>query len=66
MHPHHNLIAAKFRRRFFAIASIWEMIGRLSGDSEGFSAKAHEFIAEGERIVCLGTYSASLSLFWRL
>ena len=27
-HTHHNLIAAEFRRRFFAIASIWEMIGR--------------------------------------
>src|SRR5579872_6310985 len=29
----------------------------LAGDWEGFSAAAHEFIAEGERVVSLGTYS---------
>jgi uncharacterized protein len=29
----------------------------LSSDWEGFSAKAHEFIAEGDRVVSLGTYS---------
>ena len=29
----------------------------LSRDWEGFSAKAHEFIAEGDRVVSLGTYS---------
>lgn len=27
----------------------------LSGDWVGFSAKAHEFIAEGDRVVSLGT-----------
>jgi uncharacterized protein len=31
----------------------------LSGDWEGFSAKAHEFIAEGDRVVCLGNYSGT-------
>jgi hypothetical protein len=31
----------------------------LSDDWKGFSAKAHEFLAEGERIVCLGTYSGT-------
>jgi uncharacterized protein len=29
----------------------------LSSDWEGFSAKAHEFIAERDRVVSLGTYS---------
>ena len=29
----------------------------LSGDWDGFSAKAHEFITEGDRVVSLGTYS---------
>jgi uncharacterized protein len=29
----------------------------LARDWEGFSAKAHEFIAEGDRVVSLGTYS---------
>jgi ketosteroid isomerase-like protein len=29
----------------------------LSSDWEGFSAKADEFIAEGDRVVSLGTYS---------
>jgi ketosteroid isomerase-like protein len=38
----------------------------LSGDWEGFSAKAHEFIAEGERIVCLGTYSGTFKNTGRL
>ena len=31
----------------------------LSGDWDGFSAKAQEFIAEGDRVVCLGTYSGT-------
>ena len=31
----------------------------LSGDWDGFSAKAHEFIAEGDRVVSLGTYSGT-------
>ena len=31
----------------------------LSGDWDGFSAEAHEFIAEGDRVVCLGTYSGT-------
>lgn len=31
----------------------------LSGDWDGFSAKAHEFIAEGARVVSLGTYSGT-------
>ena len=31
----------------------------LSGDWEGFSVKAHEFIAEGDRVVSLGTYSGT-------
>lgn len=29
----------------------------LSRDWEGFSAKAHEFIADGDRVVALGRYS---------
>ena len=29
----------------------------LSRDWDGFSARAHEFIAEGDRVVSLGTYS---------
>jgi hypothetical protein len=29
----------------------------LSSDWEGFSAKAHEFIGQGDRVVSLGTYS---------
>jgi ketosteroid isomerase-like protein len=31
----------------------------LSTDWDGFSAKAHEFIAEGDRVVALGTYSGT-------
>jgi ketosteroid isomerase-like protein len=31
----------------------------LSNDWERFSAKAHEFIAEGNRVVSLGTYSGT-------
>lgn len=31
----------------------------LSSDWEGFSAKADEFIAEGDRVVSLGTYSGT-------
>jgi uncharacterized protein len=31
----------------------------LSGDWEGFSAKVHEFVTEGNRVVSLGTYSGT-------
>ena len=31
----------------------------LSNDWDGFSAKAHEFIADGDRVVSLGTYSGT-------
>jgi ketosteroid isomerase-like protein len=31
----------------------------LAGDWDGFSAAAHEFIAEGHRVVSLGTYSGT-------
>ena len=31
----------------------------LATDWAGFSAKAHEFIAEGDRVVALGTYSGT-------
>jgi ketosteroid isomerase-like protein len=31
----------------------------LAGDWDGFSAKAHEFIAEGDRVVSIGTYSGT-------
>jgi len=31
----------------------------LAADWTGFSAKAHEFIAEGDRVVALGTYSGT-------
>ena len=31
----------------------------LSRDWDGFSAKPHEFIAEGERVVSLGVYSGT-------
>jgi ketosteroid isomerase-like protein len=31
----------------------------LSGDWDGLSAKPHEFIAEIDRVVCLGTYSGT-------
>lgn len=31
----------------------------LSGEWDGFSAEAHEFIAEGDRVVALGTYSGT-------
>ena len=33
----------------------------LSGDGVGLSAKAHEFIAEGDRVVSLGTYSGKFN-----
>jgi len=29
----------------------------LSKDWDGFSARAHEFVAQGDRVVSLGTYS---------
>jgi ketosteroid isomerase-like protein len=31
----------------------------LLNDWDGFSAKAHEFISEGDRVVSLGTYSGT-------
>ncbi len=31
----------------------------LSRDWDGFSARAHEFIADGDRVVSLGTYSGT-------
>jgi ketosteroid isomerase-like protein len=31
----------------------------LSGDWDGFSATAHEFVADGDRVVSLGTYSGT-------
>jgi hypothetical protein len=31
----------------------------LSAGWDGFSAKAHEFIAQGDRVVSLGTYSGT-------
>jgi ketosteroid isomerase-like protein len=31
----------------------------LSGDWDGFSVRAHEFITEGNRVVSLGTYSGT-------
>ena len=31
----------------------------LSRDWDGFSAQAHEFIADGDRVVSLGTYSGA-------
>jgi uncharacterized protein len=31
----------------------------LSGDWDGFSAKVHEFVTEGNRVVSLGTYSGT-------
>ena len=37
----------------------------LSRDWEGFSAKAHEFIAEGDRVVSLGTYSGNFKKIGR-
>jgi uncharacterized protein len=38
-------------------AVLENLLKPLSSDWEGFSAKAHEFIAEGNRVVSLGTYS---------
>jgi ketosteroid isomerase-like protein len=31
----------------------------LAGDWDGFSARAHEFIAQGDRVVSLGNYSGT-------
>jgi uncharacterized protein len=33
------------------------LLAKLAGDWDGFSAHADEFIAEGDRVVSLGTYS---------
>ena len=38
----------------------------LSGDWDSFSAKPHEFIAEVDRVVCLGTYSGTFKKTGRL
>jgi ketosteroid isomerase-like protein len=38
-------------------AVLENLLKPLSSDWEEFSAKAHEFIAEGDRVVSLGTYS---------
>jgi ketosteroid isomerase-like protein len=35
------------------------LLKRLAVDWDGFSAKAHEFITEGDRVVSLGTYSGT-------
>ena len=35
------------------------LFARLKNDWEEFSAKAHDFIAEGDRVVSLGTYSGT-------
>ena len=35
------------------------LLKRLAADWDGFSAKAHEFITEGDRVVSLGTYSGT-------
>jgi len=37
----------------------------LATDWEGFSAKAHEFIAQGERVVSLVTYSGKFKITGR-
>ena len=38
-------------------AVLANLLKPLSIDWEGFSARAHEFIVEGDRVVSLGTYS---------
>lgn len=35
------------------------LLVRLAGDWDDFSAQAHEFIAAGDRVVALGTYSGT-------
>ena len=40
-------------------AVIDNLLVPLSNDWDGFSAKAHEFIADGNRVVSLGTYSGT-------
>ena len=40
-------------------AVIDNLLVPLSNDWDGFSAKAHEFIADGDRVVSLGTYSGT-------
>src|ERR1700724_1511878 len=40
-------------------AVVENLLVPLSNDWDGFSAKAHEFITEGDRVVSLGTYSGT-------
>jgi uncharacterized protein len=40
-------------------AVVDNLLKPLSTGWDGFSAKAHEFIAQGERVVSLGTYSGT-------
>jgi ketosteroid isomerase-like protein len=40
-------------------AVIDNLLVPLSNDWDGFSAKTHEFISEGDRVVSLGTYSGT-------
>jgi len=40
-------------------AVVENLLAPLSNDWDGFSAKAHEFITEGDRVVSLGAYSGT-------
>jgi uncharacterized protein len=40
-------------------AVVENLLVPLSNDWDGFSAKIHEFITEGDRVVSLGTYSGT-------
>jgi len=40
-------------------AVVENLLVPLSNDWDGFSAEAHEFITEGDRVVSLGTYSGT-------
>ena len=42
---------------FFVEGAMTPLPGRSNKATVGFSAKAHEFIAEGDRVVSLGTYA---------
>ena len=42
------------------------LLKRLPDDWDGFSAKAHEFVSEGDRVVSLGTYSGTFKKTGRL
>jgi ketosteroid isomerase-like protein len=48
---HTTAAPGRDRRRF------WTNLKPLSSEWDGFSAKPHEFIAEDDRVVALGTYS---------